>query len=131
MTCKDCIHDVVCEYRARQFKENGLETNHGTFSNAEKICAGFKDKSRYIELPCKVGDTAYTVVFKSKFIRSAKVVGFHLGKFPTLRGHARKEYLVCYSNNSCVLSHIDIEQIGKTVFFSREEAEKALAARTD
>ena len=76
-----------------------------------------------IVLPCKVGDTVYSV--KGNFIKSDTVVGFHLGRFPTLRGQARKEYLVCYNIN--YLSHIDIAQIGKTVFFTREEAEKALA----
>ena len=74
--------------------------------------------------PCKVGDTIFGVVVKSNHIYSAQVVGFHLGKFPTLRGHKRNEYLVCYSGYC--LRHIDIDKIGKTVFLTREEAEKAL-----
>ena len=114
MTCKDCIHNDVCKWT-------------GLPPLAER-CEDFKDKSRYIETPCKVGDTVYTVVFHSKYISSANVVGFHLGKFPTLNGQKRKEYLVCYS--SCYLRHIDIAQIGKTVFFTREEAEKAFAERS-
>lgn len=41
MTCKDCVHHDICECAGRD------------------ICEDFKDKSRFIELPCKVGDTVY------------------------------------------------------------------------
>lgn len=119
MTCKDCIHYYACSAGGGLFNEKD--------ESKEMRCGHFKDKSRYIELPCKVGDTVYTVVFGAKHINSAKVVGFHLGKFPTLRGQARKEYLVCYTDYC--LRHIDITQIGKTAFFTREEAEKALKER--
>lgn len=78
--------------------------------------------------PCKVGDTVYEIVQSYGYVREVKVVGFHLGKFTTLRGHKRKEYLVCYSNG--YLLHIRIDKIGKTVFLSREDAEKALAERS-
>lgn len=74
--------------------------------------------------PCKVGDTVYEVFPKVKHIRSAKVVGFHLGKFLNLRGQKRKEYLICYSDYS--LTHIAIDKFGKTVFLTKEEAENAL-----
>ena len=74
--------------------------------------------------PCKVGDKVYEVLPKANIVRENDVVGFHLGKFPTLRGHKRKEYLVCYS--TYCLTHIDIDSIGKTVFLSKEEAEKKL-----
>lgn len=74
--------------------------------------------------PCKVGDTVYEVLPKCGYIRSLNVVGFHLGKFPDLRGHKRKEYLVCYSDYS--LTHIDIDKFGKTVFATKEEAEAKL-----
>ena len=122
MTCKDCLYYEACEHfnngDAAELAENAVETK----------CPIFKNGSRYIEAPCKVGDTVYTVITEGKFIHSAKVVGFHLGKFPTLRGHERKEYLVCYTDY--LLRHIDLAQIGKTAFFTREEAERALAERS-
>ena len=74
--------------------------------------------------PCKVGDKVYEVIPKGDCIRSLNVVGFHLGRFPDLRGHKRKEYLVCYSNYSLI--HLDIDKFGKTVFLTREEAEAKL-----
>lgn len=54
MTCKDCLHfaicaNVYCEVTA----ETEIKNIHG------KPCFYFKDKSKYIELPCKVGNTVY------------------------------------------------------------------------
>lgn len=45
MTCKDCIHYDVCQ-----------DYDHRVmlFYNIAKKCKYFKDKSRIIELPCKV-----------------------------------------------------------------------------
>ena len=74
--------------------------------------------------PCKVGDVVYEALPSVGHIRSNKVVGFHLGKFPDTQGHKRKEYLICYSDYS--LTHIAIDKFGKTVFLTKEEAEQAL-----
>ena len=52
MTCKDCIHYGLCETKG----------NAEVFVRGiENICGYFKDKSKYIELPCKVGDTLYVI----------------------------------------------------------------------
>lgn len=83
-----------------------------------------KDEGRIIVPPCKVGDTVYEILPKAGYIRAVNVVGFHLGKFPTLRGHKRKEYFVGYLDQ--YLLHIRIDDIGKTVFLTRELAEEAL-----
>ena len=53
MTCKDCIH-----YEAHSHFDPLFGFND---ENVEKYCPVFKDKSKYIELPCKVGDYAYRV----------------------------------------------------------------------
>ena len=76
--------------------------------------------------PCKIGQTVYEITPNLKYINERVVVGFHLGCFPTLRGHKRKPYLVCYDKISKYLKHIPLDRIGKTVFLSREEAEQAL-----
>ena len=44
MTCEDCVHYEVCE---------GLEKN-GINKISPVHCGYFKDKSRFIELPCRV-----------------------------------------------------------------------------
>lgn len=56
MTCKDCIHYELCEVQAF----NGFNKNWDPEKDW-KHCGVFKDKSKYIKLPCKVGDTVYVV----------------------------------------------------------------------
>lgn len=80
----------------------------------------------WIRLPCKVGDIVYEVVAHYSYIMPREVVGFHLGNFPALNGHERKPYLVCYDKTSRLLRHIPLDKLGKTVFLTREEAEKKL-----
>ena len=57
MTCKDCIRYDVCEYEYPEF----VHEKDGKNADMEKECIQFKDKSRFVELPCKVGDTVYIV----------------------------------------------------------------------
>lgn len=76
--------------------------------------------------PCKVGDIVYEVVAHFSYIILCEVVGFHIGNFPTLNGHKRKPYLVCYDKTSRLLRHIPLDKLGKTAFFKIEEAEAKL-----
>ena len=55
-TCKDCIHERVCYALIK----SGLPYIDNEIP-AEAFCMTFADKSRYIELPCKVGDTVYYI----------------------------------------------------------------------
>lgn len=57
MMCKDCVHFEVC---ANVYCEVTAETEIKNING--NGCYYFKDKLKYIELPCKVGDTAYRVV---------------------------------------------------------------------
>lgn len=83
-----------------------------------------------IELPCKVGNAVYETVFNRdktfSHINTHKVVGIHLGDFPDLRGHKRQEYLVTHCKMMNLLSRIPLNKLGKTVFLTKEEAERAL-----
>ena len=47
-SCKDCMHEEVCNIFLDCLNEY----------DAEK-CVYFKDRNRFVELPCKVGDTVY------------------------------------------------------------------------
>ena len=94
MTCKDCIHNEVC---------------YGTHTDDSPTCCDFKDKSRYIELPCKVG-TKVWILRKDRVPDDDYRMSFH------------DEWVLC--EVSFQLSMIN--QIGKTVFLTRKEAEKAL-----
>ncbi len=128
MTCKECIHYYACSAKGGLFNEKD--------ESKEMLCNHFKPKSRFVELPCEVGQTVYKIVcytnLKAPYPIPVKIVGFHLGKFPDLRGNRRKEYLIGYDDITHSLVHLDIAQIGKTVFVgenAKEEAENALKER--
>ena len=110
---RERLVELLIEYDAMRMMRHSIED-----------CADRLLAKGVIVPPCKVGDKVYEVISRGNFIKPLSVVGFHLGKFPDLRGHKRKEYLVCYSDYS--LTHVDIDKIGKTVFLTKEEAEKAL-----
>lgn len=117
MNCADCIYYPKCdEY---PFDESG--------------CKDFKDRSCFVELPCKVGQTVYEVVFLRNgtvsHISPLKVVGIHIGDFPDLRGHKRKSYLVVVYPTSEILGRVYFDKIGKTLFLTREAAKAAAEQR--
>lgn len=101
--CKNCLHYAVCGYAL----------------NSKTIyeCDFFTDKSRIIELPCKVGDICW-------FIRNNKIIKTTVEKI------VLKEKGRLYLKLSCnSLYETSCRSIGKTVFFTYEEAEQALKER--
>lgn len=72
MTCKDCYHYDMCGFEECD-------------DDALTFCQDFKDKSRIIELPCKVGDEAYYISIKrfsplSYNLLKAKVIDFSINR---------------------------------------------------
>lgn len=77
MTCKDCYYSEICSALGGVF-------NKKDETNATK-CKFFKDQSRIIELPCKVGDKLYQLYtmegtamdpFVSDFTETVERIGF-------------------------------------------------------
>lgn len=96
MTCKDCIHYDVCIQ------------NIDTQTEGLTVCKYFKDKSRFIELPCKVGD----IVYRIEYVDNTNIL---------LRGIGIKEYVFNLS-----FYGLNMSEFGKTIFLTREEAEAKL-----
>ena len=96
--CKDCIHYDVC-YALMQSKE------------VETFCNHFKDKSRYIELPCKVGT------------RHNKLTFIAVDEEKTKEKHRTYYILRCDYGKLESYKSYHFEKL------TREEAEKALKER--
>lgn len=120
-SCKDCMHEEVCNIFSGDLNEDGAEK-----------CVCFKDRNRFVELPCGVGDTLYMLNRNKSNIQEMT-----LDK-PDIRCHCVKddEFSCCMpicndkENGICAYRfHFDLSEIGKTVFLTREEAEKALKER--
>ena len=134
-TCKDCIHCDVC--KKRHFPSMFGLTGDG--------CDDFKDKSRFIELPCAVGDVVYAIGNTDRHhqIKECRVSDFGFESAEnfcaTVWFECDQDCEGCYFNDwsqsycgewSCSGEYgngiIHIKDFGKTVFLTKEDAEKVL-----
>ena len=88
-----------------------------------KLIKADKD-GRVVVLPCKVGDTVWAILDGAKYARECKVDFVNIGSFGTtivfvVKDGLREQYGVTAA------------AFVKTVFLTREEAEKALEAMKD
>lgn len=67
MTCKDCPHFNVCEsfdvFMPKEMKSTFDQARLDLINSKWKNCKFRNDKSRIIELPCKVGETVHYITF--------------------------------------------------------------------
>ena len=124
MTCKDCIHFGICNCDVHFTVDGTTQMQNAVDVDVE--CKNFKDKSRYIETPCKVGDTVYIVDGTTDGIVEGKITRLEYNIYTTPR-----EWITVKCNHPFFgkleeRNRIDL-LLGKTVFLTKEEAEKALA----
>ena len=98
-TCKDCLHSEICPWDCDSV-----------------VCERFKDKSKFIELPCKVGDTAYS-------IKHNKVDEYYV---TSILIYTRTSVTFRLVNKYFTFFDVTRKDFGKTVFLTKGEAEKAL-----
>ena len=56
-TCKDCLHNEACDIYAGDLNKDGAEK-----------CVCFKDRNRFIELPCKVKNLIDTIIGHNEIV---------------------------------------------------------------
>lgn len=97
--CENCFNRELC---------SSISLNKiGVHIIPQDECCNFKDRSRFVELPCKIG----TELFRIKQING-------------------KRFITNTALNSNTFWNIVIQgAFGKTVFLTREEAEQALKER--
>ena len=114
MTCKDCLCSDVCIETRDQIQMLAYQSRN----DVEKVCSNFKDKSRFVELPCKVGDIVY-------IISEGDIIPLYVGCIENNhRGISILGFNEEYFGNKTITLYPD-KQIIKW-FLTREEAEKAL-----
>lgn len=111
--CEDCLYGDVC----------------AGFEVTQVDCDKFKEKAKFVELPCKVGDTVYT---------NTSIRGWYMRKkdrpyearilFIGLNGS--DGFINVELKEGCELQ-FNFSQIGKDVFLTYESAEKALKESKD
>ena len=115
-SCKDCVHVEACrEYVMGLAAARGVELN---VAEIEQVlvcddCENFKDRSRFVELPCKLGDEVFYFDTAGQ-IYTSNITQFIYGATGLLL-------------DSDVMFESSL--IGKRFFFTREAAEQALKER--
>lgn len=118
-TCKDCVHVDVCEDITRhKLSPSRAEKILPILREHGKTCELFKDRSRFVELPCKVGDTVYFILrsFDGKMRINPEKVCYFTIDANELRIHTTAGYFTERDMND-------------GVFFTRERAEQTLKER--
>jgi len=104
LTCKDCLYYGACDFTKKCDKAQN------------PTCYCFKDRSKFIEIPCKPNDIVYLLIFDRVVEVRVYEVVYNVG---------RGSYLIFIHDNLIYQS----SDVGKYIFFTREEAEKELEAR--
>ena len=89
--------------------------------NLAEVIADYLLDNGVIVPPCKVGDTVYSIVEGIDLVLVGEVYEYVVGREHFVFRSTRKGYFTLDFTES---------DIGKTVFLTREEAEKALAERS-
>ena len=105
--CKECIHCAVCGFDDDEIEYTAL-------------CSFFQDRSRFVELPCKVGDTIFCIIH---ILGETEIVSSKVQRILFTEDDCR---LIVQDNNYIGLS---VNDVGKTIFLNCEEAEQALKER--
>lgn len=126
--CNECIHENLCYSNC----DNGYDIDDGTCCHCTSVtcpeyieCGYFKPKSRFVELPCAVGDTVYTNNSLSGFYLRAKNRPYPAEVVFIGLNEEYGFFNVDIMNLGCMLQ-FNFSDIGKTVFLTREAAENAL-----
>ena len=119
-TCKDCIHYDVCEVSSVFYGGEAARQRFREYAKRADVecgCNCFTDKSLYIKLPCKVGDMVFEII---KISHREEIAESVVEKVVLTKTGFR----IKLSRNK--MYETSCRSIGKTVFLTREEAEKAL-----
>ena len=125
---EDCIYFELCQFFDGKY-----------YSPCD--CNFFKDRSRFVELPCKVGDTVWFILTDlddidlKEYTVTAGRCAINDGDIVTEIGTSGFWYQAIYDDgrtktfNPSNDDFCEWDELGKTVFLTREEAEQALKER--
>ena len=110
-TCKDCAYAKVCKFFP--------------YNKTKSACEHFKDRSRFVELPCLQGDKVFLLSSYDKKISECTVFSMSI----MISSEHRWFQLVLENKRGAKLLDFHFSDIGKTIFLTREEAEAAMKER--
>ena len=115
------------EERKQPFATIEIETEED-FNRLRELVEADRD-GRCVVLPCKAGDTVWVINHHLSRIFENKVTKIVVGYGSDNKNHMETVYIGKYG--SATFRKWKLQQIGKTVFFSKEAAEAALKGEQD
>ena len=112
-SCKECIHYKICVVR------HELSGGKGEIIRVLE-CENFKDRSRFVELPCKDGEYVYVIE------PLCDSMAFHTIKHRKIK-HIEPQARIQFSGGGWILNFLSA--FNQYVFRTYEEAEQALKER--
>ena len=133
MTCKDCIHYDVCNDFIPTDLDSDVfdycrEGRTDEIPDIEERCSSFKDRNRFIEIPCKAGDTVYIVDGTTDGIVVGTITRLEQNIYTTPSEWITIEGNYQFFGQLESKNRVDL-LLGKTVFLTKEEAEAKLKER--
>lgn len=121
MTCKDCLCSDVCIETRDQIQMLAYQSRN----DVEKVCHNFKDKTQLVELPCKINERLYYANKTLDEVCEATVIRIDINYIEEPYIWLTLDYLTSRVGK-CRHRGIADLMLNKTLFFTYEEAEKAL-----
>ena len=123
-TCADCVHVEVCSKKNLHVAVGMNITPRFKYKRIEQECERFKDRARFVELPCMVGDTVYVI---ESIAGEEKIIQ---DRVETIGYYASEDGIEIYQFDG-IKTDGYFSDFGKTVFLSREAADQALKEREE
>lgn len=112
--CSNCLSEKVCRYN----------DGHNLYCKNDYVCPHFADRSEWVHLPCKVGTEVYIPEIEVDKIGRTLVTKIYRTTVDEYSVNAR--YIMYHTRKG---NNFTDSMLGKTVFLTREEAEKALEGK--
>lgn len=136
-TCAECVHVEVCTSFANMIldafnvSEDDAQCLLKKCTGDASVCNDFADRARFVDLPCKVGDTVY---LDNLHIKYADVIGIYIDAFGgvfDLRIYTNIQLANGFGYKYFISKDYTFEDIGKRLFLTKESAEQALKERVE
>lgn len=128
-TCAECVHYEVCSKKNLHVAVGMNITPRFKYKRIEQECEHFKDRARFVEMPCKVGDKVY---LDNLHIKYADVIGIYIDAFGgvfDLRIYTNIQLANGFGYEYFISKDYTFEDIGKRLFLTKESAEQAVKER--
>jgi len=126
-TCNDCVHSGICAIQLEpHYVLDRAQKLMRESNNVEHECLSFKDRSRFIELPCKIGNKVFSLVGKGE-IEKWTVTDIYFSDFGVADINILQ--IKVRSEDKDKGASFPSYYLGRSFFYTYEEAEQALKER--